>query len=122
MQPNILMKKFSHTCMCIYVYVYSYTYSHIYIDTYTLFKVTRNKQSFLFLLLKALIKELDMTERLHFASELMFLLSELFLHHLKFKSYIFFYNLDTWDRETRCFFLPLCLDFLLVRHLGITSF
>ena len=54
--------------MCIYVYVYSYTYSHIYIDTYTLFKVTRNKQYFLFLLLKALIKELDMTERLHFAS------------------------------------------------------
>ena len=51
-----------------------------------------------------------------------FLLSELFLHHLKFKSYIFFYNLDNWDRETRCFFLPLCLDFLLVRHLGITSF
>ena len=57
--------------MCIYIYicVYSYTYSHIYIDTHTLFKVTKNKQSFLFLLLKALIKELDMTERLHFIAD-----------------------------------------------------
>ena len=41
--------------MYVCIHIYSFTYSHIYIDAYTLFKETRNTQSFLFLLLKALI-------------------------------------------------------------------